>query len=102
MSLDTYLCLFKAHTYKKGLLQAKQVQPHLSQHSIQLFEILGDYLVVTLGKCGAFNDALIALHSLPCSTVFLWPAIISAHDVGYAFEAFSLYKCMLTHDTERS
>ncbi|KAI5080239.1 hypothetical protein GOP47_0005718 [Adiantum capillus-veneris] len=90
---DTYLSLLKACNRSRALHQAKQVQVHLAKH--MQHDYLGDYLVMTLARCGAVEDALEFSHTLSHRTVFSWTAIISAYvQRGQGREALELYKCM--------
>eukprot|EP00250_Pteridium_aquilinum_P027396 c34843_g1_i1 orf=158-565(+) len=61
------ICLFllKACNHKKALSQAQRVHAHLARHHISLSGFLGDYLVMTLARCGAVEDALELFLGLP-------------------------------------
>eukprot|EP00250_Pteridium_aquilinum_P004607 c14815_g1_i2 orf=195-2444(-) len=94
-SNNTYMALLKACIKNKALHYAKQVHSHLSLHCTSLTGLLGDYLVVTLAKCGAAEDAVAILRTLPRHTVFSWTSIISAYaDAGYGSKALEMYLCM--------
>eukprot|EP00250_Pteridium_aquilinum_P017094 c23452_g1_i2 orf=146-1054(+) len=94
-SHQTYMSLLKACNKKKSLLHAKLIHAHLAQHNISLTGSLGDYLVVTLAKCGGLKDAHLLHHSLPYRTVYSWTAIISAYiDCSEGREALNMYHCM--------
>ncbi|KAI5077830.1 hypothetical protein GOP47_0007654 [Adiantum capillus-veneris] len=94
-SSDTLLFLLKACLRLKSLPQAKRILACIFHHRIQLSGFLGDYLVVTLAKCGAATEAWKLSCTLPCRTIFSWSAIISVHvDHGDHSEALKLYQCM--------
>eukprot|EP00250_Pteridium_aquilinum_P004606 c14815_g1_i1 orf=2-742(-) len=78
-SNNTYMALLKACIKNKALHYAKQVHSHLSLHCTSLTGLLGDYLVVTLAKCGAADDAYELATTLPCRTVFSWSAMVTAY-----------------------
>lgn len=90
-----YMTLLKACIRRKALAQAKQVHVHLAQFSPNLTSLLGGYLVVTLAKCGAIEDACLASSRLPHRSVFSWTAIISAYaECGNARKALEMYQFM--------
>ena len=95
-SLDTYVCILKACMHKKSLPHAKEVYEHVMccKH-IGLEGFLGDYMVVTLAKCGGAEDAWNVSRGLPRRTVFSWSAIISSYvDCGRFADALRLYQEM--------
>ncbi|KAI5054514.1 hypothetical protein GOP47_0030596, partial [Adiantum capillus-veneris] len=95
VSRSTYMALLKACNRKKSLLHAKQVRSHLDEHHVCLEGSLGDYLVVTLAKCGGLRDACLIHHGLSLRTVYSWTAIITAFvDCGHSEEALRLYHRM--------
>eukprot|EP00250_Pteridium_aquilinum_P019583 c24490_g15_i1 orf=40-1221(+) len=95
VSTGTYLSLLKACIKKRSLFHTKQVHAHLVQHRIELSGILGDYLTVTLAKCGAIDTALQVSSALPRLTVFSWTAMISAYvECGHMHEALKLHQRM--------
>eukprot|EP00250_Pteridium_aquilinum_P011414 c2004_g1_i1 orf=1-642(-) len=100
-SSHVYLSLLKTCIKKKALVQAKQIYAHLSRHRVQLNSLLAGYLVVTLAKCGAIEDALQLSQSLPRRSVFSWTALISACvDFGWGSQALELHQCMLEDGVE--
>ncbi|KAI5056922.1 hypothetical protein GOP47_0028740 [Adiantum capillus-veneris] len=78
-STDTYLALLKACNRCKALEHLTSVRAHIFDHGIELRGLLGDYLVLSLAKCGAVSDAYSVCRTLQCRTVFSWTAIISAY-----------------------
>ncbi|KAI5081270.1 hypothetical protein GOP47_0004453 [Adiantum capillus-veneris] len=100
-SPDTYLFLLKACNYQKALSQTRRVHAHLARHELLLSGFLGDYLAMTLARCGALEDALDLFFSLPGRTVYSWTAIMSAcTECGQGEEAHRLYRCMLADGVE--
>eukprot|EP00250_Pteridium_aquilinum_P035376 c9282_g1_i1 orf=40-873(+) len=100
-STDTFVSLLKACLKQKSLPHAKQIHAYITHQLIPLRGFLGDYLVVTLAKCGAAVEAWQISHSLPRRTVFSWSAIISAYvDCGYYSEALKLFQCMQEEHVE--
>eukprot|EP00250_Pteridium_aquilinum_P000221 c10244_g1_i1 orf=80-2863(+) len=94
-STNIYLSLLKLCNKTKSLAHVKDVCNHLVQRRAELTGFLGDFLVVTLAKCGAVEDAREIANRLVCRTVFSWTAIISAYvDRGQEREAFKMYQCM--------
>eukprot|EP00250_Pteridium_aquilinum_P025365 c30662_g1_i1 orf=3-338(-) len=69
-SSKTYLSLFNACIKSKCLTHARLLHAHLTHHGIHISELLGGFLVVTLAKCGAIEDALNVSRGLPHRTVF--------------------------------
>lgn len=91
----TYLSLLQACNKFKSLSQAKRVHAHINLHGALLTSFLGDYLVMTLAKCGAVHDAYRLYVTLPLHTVFSCTAIISAYvECGEVHEALKVYQCM--------
>lgn len=76
--IDTYLSLLQACNKRKTTSYVKQVHAHLSLHNVPLSGLLGEYLVVSLAKCGAVDDAISVSQSLPFRTVVSWTVIITA------------------------
>lgn len=100
-SPSVYMALLKACNRKKSLHHAQLVRSHLAQHQVRLEGSLGDYLVVTLAKCGGLNDACLLHHRLPSRTVYSWTAIISAYvECGESQEALHMYHCMCEDGVE--
>lgn len=100
-SSRTYLSLLKACNNRKALSQAQQVHAHLARHQISLSGFLGDYLVMTLARCGAVDDALELFPGLSCRTVYSWTAMMSAYtERGCGEEALRLYDQMLDDGVE--
>eukprot|EP00250_Pteridium_aquilinum_P034743 c8037_g1_i1 orf=242-1504(+) len=94
-STNTYLFLLKACNKSKALSHVKQVQVLLAKHTQHLSGYLGDYLVMTLARCGAVEDALELSQELPRRTVFSWTAMISAYaERSQGGEALKLYERM--------
>ena len=93
---DTYLALLKVCIKGKSLCHAKEVYYHIRSHGVNLRGFLGDYLVVTLAKCGAIEDAFRIFKSLQRHTMFSWNAIISSFvDFGQNEEALVLFESMM-------
>lgn len=93
--IDAYLSLLQACNKAKTASHVKQVHAHLSLHSVPLSGLLGDYLVISLAKCGVVEDAIFTSQSLPWRSVFSWTAIISACvDSRHGTHALRLYQCM--------
>ncbi|KAI5076068.1 hypothetical protein GOP47_0008133 [Adiantum capillus-veneris] len=91
----TYLTLLKACIKHKALAQALQIHAHLAFHQVPLAGILGDYMVVTLAKSGAIDEAKQLMGTLASRTIFSWNAMISSCvDFGRSKEALELYQCM--------
>ncbi|MCO5580386.1 hypothetical protein L7F22_034253 [Adiantum nelumboides] len=94
-SVHTYLMLLKACTKHKALALVLQIHAHLTFHQVPLSGILGDYVVVTLAKCGAIQEAKELMGTLASRTIFSWNAMISSCvDSGLSSEALELYQCM--------
>ncbi|KAI5065501.1 hypothetical protein GOP47_0020196 [Adiantum capillus-veneris] len=90
-----YYSLLKACNKRKSLDHARRVQAHLVHHRLELTGFFGEYLVVTLAKCGAIDESFEAFHRLHYQTVFSWTAIISAYSsCGKGPEALGMYKEM--------
>ena len=74
---------------------------HLARHGLELTSFVGEYLVVTLAKCGNLDDAFILFNRLPHRTVFSWTAMISSftdHKKGQ--EALKMYADMVKQDVK--
>ncbi|MCO5597831.1 hypothetical protein L7F22_051915 [Adiantum nelumboides] len=94
-SESLYYSLLKACNKRKSLDHARRVQAHLVHHRLEVTGFIGDYLVVTLAKCGAIDDSLKAFRGLHHQTVFSWTAIISAYSsCGKGLEALRMYNEM--------
>ncbi|MCO5575585.1 hypothetical protein L7F22_029387 [Adiantum nelumboides] len=92
---NTYISLLKACNKSRDSYQAKQVHVHLVKHIQHFSGYLGDYLVMTLARCGAIQDALETSRTLPHCTIFSWTAMLSAYaERGQGREALELYECM--------
>ncbi|KAI5071720.1 hypothetical protein GOP47_0013971 [Adiantum capillus-veneris] len=92
---DAYLSLLKLCTKRKSLAHVKVICAHLVKHRPELTGFLGDFLVVSLARCGAVEDAQEIASKLLRRTVFSWTAIISAYvNRGDELEALKLYECM--------
>lgn len=91
----TYMSLLKACIKSKLLTHAKQIYTHIAHHQPRLTVLLGGYLIVTLAKCGALEDAVQVSRALPFRTVFSWTAIISAHvERGSWQQALQMHRYM--------
>ncbi|MCO5577801.1 hypothetical protein L7F22_031634 [Adiantum nelumboides] len=100
-SPDTYLFLLKACNHQKSLAQTRRVHAHLARQEVLLSGFLGDYLAMTLARCGALDDALDLFLSLLDRTVYSWTAIISAYtECGQGEDAYRLYRYMLADGVE--
>eukprot|EP00250_Pteridium_aquilinum_P021973 c25273_g3_i1 orf=28-3111(+) len=94
-SSSTYLALLKRCIKNKAPCQAKQIHTHLVRFNLQVAGLLGDYLVMTLAKCGAIEDAIQISNTLPHRTIFSWTAIISAYaECGLQREALQMHQLM--------
>lgn len=102
-SINTYLTLLKTCIKFKALTQAHRIHAHLAFHNVPLSGLLGDYMVVTLAKCGAIDDAKQLHVSLSSRTVFSWNAIISACvEFERSKEALDFYHSMQEDGVEPS
>ncbi|KAH7429238.1 hypothetical protein KP509_09G038200 [Ceratopteris richardii] len=89
-----YYSLLKICNKTKSVDYALKVKAHLFQRS-KLNGFIGDYLVVTLARCGAVEDSCQVFRSLSKQTVFSWTAIISAYaSCGKGREALGMYREM--------
>eukprot|EP00250_Pteridium_aquilinum_P002042 c12251_g1_i1 orf=2-796(-) len=96
LSIPTYLSLLKACVKSKFLPLVIHTRMHLALHKVPLTGFLGDYLIMTLAKCGAVDDARHLSATLPHLTVFSWTAIIFAYaESGRGEEALEAYQNML-------
>jgi pentatricopeptide repeat protein len=101
LSIKAYISLLKACSSSKSLHQARQIKTHLAHYSVSLSGLLGDYLVVTLARCGDPDEALLTSHALARRTVFSWTAIISSYsDEGLGLQALEAYRLMLLDGIE--
>ena len=92
------LCLLQACGKWKALPEAKKLYRHITDHQIPLNEFLHDYMVMTLAKCGAVDEASNAFRMMPCRSVFSWSAMISAYvEYGNPEDAFEAY-CSMQKD----
>ncbi|MCO5599711.1 hypothetical protein L7F22_053816 [Adiantum nelumboides] len=92
---DAYRSLLKLCTKTKSLTYVKVVCAHLVQHRLELTGFLGDFLVLSLARCGAVEDAQEIANRLVRRTVFSWTAIISAYvNRGDELEGLKLYERM--------
>eukprot|EP00250_Pteridium_aquilinum_P009337 c18605_g1_i1 orf=96-2426(+) len=91
----TYMCLLKACIKSKLLTHVKKIHAHIAHHRPWLTGLLGGYVVVTLAKCGAPEDAAQVSHTLSHRTVFSWTAIIAAYvERGSWHQALQVQRCM--------
>ncbi|KAI5080357.1 hypothetical protein GOP47_0005836 [Adiantum capillus-veneris] len=103
LAIGTYLCLLRACNKSTVANVPRQVCKHLSHHNIQVSGFLGNFLVVTLAKCAAVEDAHSIFKALPDRTVYSWTAMISAHvSCGHAEEAIEMHTLMLDDGVEPS
>eukprot|EP00250_Pteridium_aquilinum_P004022 c14276_g1_i1 orf=495-2414(+) len=92
---NVYLSLLKACNKSKALSHVKSVHWHLTRHDANLSSLLGDYLVMTLAKCGAIDEACQIFGTFDRRTVYSWTALISAFvDCDRVHEAFDTYQRM--------
>eukprot|EP00250_Pteridium_aquilinum_P033939 c669_g1_i1 orf=73-564(+) len=92
----SYLSLLKACAKSKALDITKRLQAHFEHRHVDLSRPLGEHLVLTLARCGAFEDALSLLHRLPRRTAFSWTAIISSlTDSAHPHDALTMHHRML-------
>ena len=91
-----YLSLLRLCIERNDSSQAKRIKTHIiNHHGYLLNGLLGDYLVLTLAKCSAIDEALFTSYSIPSRSVFSWTSIItSLVDSGYGYEALRMYECM--------
>ncbi|KAI5065545.1 hypothetical protein GOP47_0020240 [Adiantum capillus-veneris] len=101
-SESSYMCLLKACAKRKALPVARRLQRHFESCTVDLSSSVGEHLVLTLARCGATDDALFILHTLPHRTVFAWTAIISslADDTARAADALCLYQHMIKDNVD--
>lgn len=94
-SVSGYGCLLKLCAKRKSLAQTKLVHAHLAKNGLELTRFLGEFVVSTLVKCGALEDALQLFHRLQRRTVFSWTAVISGYvGAGLCTDALLAYYCM--------
>lgn len=94
-SVHTYLTLLKSCTKLKALALVQRIYAHVAFHRVPLSGILGDYMVVTLAKCGAIDEAKLLMDTLAARTIFSWNALISSCvESARSKEALKLYQCM--------
>eukprot|EP00250_Pteridium_aquilinum_P031215 c43251_g1_i1 orf=3-521(-) len=88
-----YISFLKACHRRKALDHVKQVLEHLIHHRSKLAGALGDYLVITLVKCGGLEDALHIFHGFSQRSVYAWTAVISGFtDSGQGQDALTLHQ----------
>ncbi|KAI5073851.1 hypothetical protein GOP47_0011864 [Adiantum capillus-veneris] len=98
---DTYFSILQACIKFKGLIQARRVHAHIISYGATVTSFLGDYLVMTLAKCGAVDDARRLYMTLPHPTVISCTALMSAYvECGQAQEALKMYCIMQEDDME--
>ncbi|KAI5073852.1 hypothetical protein GOP47_0011865 [Adiantum capillus-veneris] len=91
-----YLSLLKASVRSNSLLLVLYTRIHLTANRVSVKGFLADYLVMTLAKCGAVDEARNLSASLPHLTVFSWTAIIFAYaNSDRGEEALEAYQDML-------
>ncbi|KAH7426213.1 hypothetical protein KP509_11G090500 [Ceratopteris richardii] len=96
LSASTYMLLLRTCNQNKFLQGSRQICTHALQHKPKFPEFLGNYLVISLAKCGAIEEACSIFQALPSRTVYSWTAIISAHAFGgYAKKALDMQKSMV-------
>ncbi|MCO5609946.1 hypothetical protein L7F22_064181 [Adiantum nelumboides] len=97
-----YLSLLKDCHTRKDLSLSKQVYEHLKRYKGgQLAGVLGDYLVISMVKCGGLEDALLVFNSLSQRNVYSWTALISGFtESGQGQEAVKLHKLMKNEGIE--
>ncbi|MCO5548062.1 hypothetical protein L7F22_001519 [Adiantum nelumboides] len=97
-----YLSLLKDCHTRKDLFFSKKVYEHLKRHKgEQLAGVLGDYLVISMVKCGGLEDALLVFNSLSQRNVYSWTALISGFtESGQGQEAVKLHKLMKNEGIE--
>lgn len=101
LSDTVYLSLLKACNKSKSLSHVKGVHFHLARHKAKPSNLVGDYLVMTLAKCGALDEAHQIFNTLGRRTVYSWTALISALvDCDRVREAFITYHCMQKDNVE--
>eukprot|EP00250_Pteridium_aquilinum_P002470 c12690_g3_i1 orf=181-2184(+) len=97
----TYTSLLKACSRSKALPHAERILQHLARHNTQLPNLICDYLVVTLAKCGNVDIACHIFVTLPHRSAFSWTAIISAYiDCGYGRAALDMHQFMQVDGVE--
>ncbi|KAH7373802.1 hypothetical protein KP509_17G075500 [Ceratopteris richardii] len=92
------VCLFllKACNHQRSLFEIRRIHAHVARYPILLTGSLADYLVMTLARCGALDDALHLFLALPSRTVYSWTAIMSAYtECGQGEDIRKLYLSML-------
>ncbi|KAH7435134.1 hypothetical protein KP509_06G051200 [Ceratopteris richardii] len=101
-STKVYLCLLQACNRNKGdLWQASRIFAHMVHYGASRNTFLGDYLAMTLAKCGAVDYACQVASSLPRRSILTWAAIISAFvECGRSEEAIQLHHHMLEDRVE--
>ncbi|MCO5571479.1 hypothetical protein L7F22_025219 [Adiantum nelumboides] len=98
-----YVSLLKLCSKRKALEQAKKVHVHLVQSCVPITGFVGEFLVMSLAKCGGVEDAFQVSAMLPHRTVFSWTAVISAKvDAGCGQEALELFSLMQKEGVEPS
>ena len=111
LSANTYLLLLRASIKTKNPSYARQVHGHLLEFAHHDFDrdsnidldcvFLFDYLVVTLAKCGAIDDAYKIACSLDNLSVHSCTALISAYaECGYGSKSLEMYEYMKENGVE--
>ncbi|MCO5557960.1 hypothetical protein L7F22_011534 [Adiantum nelumboides] len=92
---NLYISLLRACSKSKDLSHVKSVYFHLVRHEDRPSFLVGDYLVMTLAKCGALDEACQLFGFLGRRTVYSWTSLISAFvDWDRVHEAFHMYHRM--------
>lgn len=99
---NMYYSLLRACNQGEALhAQVKLVQTHMARDPLACDGFLGEYLVITLAKCGDIANALSVFHGLMHQTVFSWTAIISGLiDCGKFYDALNMYHLMRQDGTD--
>lgn len=90
-----YIALLRACIRKRAASHVRQVHAHLLEHKVNLSGLVGDFLAMTLAKCGCLDDARAVFDTLSSRTVFSWTALISAYvECDNSLEALEMYRHM--------
>ena len=91
-----YKALLKACNKLKSLRHVQYVHYHITKHMVSSPNgSLGNYLVMTLAKCGAFEDAYDVFKGLSEHNAVTWTLILSSYiDIGRVRDAIGIYECM--------
>ena len=109
LSANTYILLLRASIKTKNPSYARQVHGHLLEFADHEFDsninldygFLFDYLVVTLAKCGAVDDAYKIACSLDNLSVHSCTALIAAYaECGYGSKSLEMYEYMKENGVE--